>query len=837
MKIKTIFTILLFWIPVWLYGNIEPNSFGVIFVSPGGDEEANGSSWDKATTFSAALEFINDDSNAGNASEIWMKQGEYFINEKAFRIRNGVAVYGGFSGDESDPDSRPSVEGSEKTILTRDEESSNEDRILIIARNKSDRIIVSIDRVTITGGLAHKTVKDYPLSPTSAYRGGGIFIGNAEVNLKEVSITGNIANNSAVDQSGRGGGIYAIKSTLYFDNCIVSSNVAKDPLCKGGTDVSGTGGGIYSYISTVTLTKTFVDNNTAEVGDGFGYGGGIFHDTGDFKLIKCSVSNNTANYGDQGEGYGGGIHIKKGNFTLEDCTVKDNTATSGDGGPGYGGGINAFQDVTLLEISNSKIIDNYAISSSSGSSNVGKGGGIYANISPLSIKNSIISGNVATVGGGEGSGGGLHIRGNKTINIINTLFHSNTAGNKGGGINVESGTNITLTNLTMAHNQGENSEDPSPEDGDGIYMNNGTKATLYNCILWNNGDNDLKCEDQSNTNRHHSLIRGYDNSENHIDELDGTGENEENDNYPLFADPDNQNYRLEHGSPARSLGAPDANGEEFDLDGYDRIIDGKIDLGVYQFGLFHTVTLSAPRGFHYGLPYADNYNKITDLVYEVAHNQPFKFEIARRSGYGGNAVVKADGTTIYPDNGIYSVNIEKNLEISVIGFYALPDPTPAYQVTFEVVGEGELRVTYGFSLEVKDGDYMDENTLLTIHATPAEGYLLQNIEVNDTEIEDGGNHWIKSDTHIYVLFIREDPDPNPDPTGNKDIEKGTGVWGSSGNLHVRTDQPANLQVISINGKVVANQSLETGESMIPLPKGVYIYVLDNKKAGKIIIRD
>lgn len=826
MKIKTIFTVLLFWFPVLLYGAIKPSQEGIIFVNPYGGNDADGSTWDQAITLQEALEFINEESNPDVNYQIWMQEGEYFIHERAFRIRKNVTMYGGFSGIESSTESRPSDGSAAKTILKSE---AGEDRILIIANSSSNRIKVYIDGVTITGGKAHKTVENYPLDPTSAYRGGGIFIGNAEVNFKNVSVTGNQANTQNAEQTSRGGGIYSTDSELTFVDCTISSNTAKSVSGTDGSGFSGTGGGLYCYNSTAIITNTSIHDNIATEGNANGYGGGIYSYNSTLELIKTAIYNNTAQEGNA-SGYGGGIYHKSGGFTLTNCRITNNTAITGDDGEGYGGGIYAEGGATLFEIRETDIMDNYAISSSN-SDKTAKGGGIYSHNRPFSIINSNISGNYATAGSGEGWGGGLQIKSdNREFNIVNTLFHHNVGGSKGGGIHVESGTNIILTNLTMTHNGEENSG-----EGGGMYIKSGAHAILFNCILWNNLNDDLQCEEQSVTERYSSLVRGYKNSDIDSDELNGITHKMIED-YPQFADPENQNYRLGFNSPARLLGDPSANEKDSDLDGNPRKTANEIDLGAYQYTPY-LVTLSSPIGFNYILPDINNYNLISPTEYEIGSGQFFRFEITTLSGYGGTAEVKANGVIIYPQNGIYSVEVKTDINITVSGFYALPNPTPLYPVTIEMIGEGELKVIYGFNFEVKDGYLMEEGSLLRIIATPEEDYVLQSIQVNNMGIENGSSYRITGTTHIYVLFAMKDPDPNPDPTGNLNMEKESKVWSTAGNLHIKTSQPVNLRVISITGKVVINQSFGTGESTIPLPKGIYIYVLGNNKPGKIIIRD
>ena len=73
----------------------------VIHVSPGGDEQADGTSWQKATTLSHALTLA--DTYAGNAV-LWLKEGFYPVEKPIHPDR--MEICGGFAGSEQTPDER-----------------------------------------------------------------------------------------------------------------------------------------------------------------------------------------------------------------------------------------------------------------------------------------------------------------------------------------------------------------------------------------------------------------------------------------------------------------------------------------------------------------------------------------------------------------------------------------------------------------------------------------------------------------------------------------------------------------------------------------------------------
>jgi hypothetical protein len=82
----------------------------------------------------------------------------------------------------------------------------------------------------------------------------------------------------------------------------------------------------------------------------------------------------------------------------------------------------------------------------------------------------------------------------------------------------------------------------------------------------------------------------------------------------------------------------------------------------------------------------------------------------------------------------------------------------------------------------------------------------------------------------YILY------PNTlDNSGNAaEPVDGTHIWSSAGTLHVRTAQPAVLHVYTPAGALHAQQTLPAGETVLPLPPGIYIVKVGNA-TEKIVI--
>src|SRR5262245_34909174 len=123
----------------------------------------------------------------------------------------------------------------------------------------------------------------------------------------------------------------------------------------------------------------------------------------------------------------------------------------------------------------------------------GEGGGIATTTGAavvVSITDTTISGNTASVtGGGNGNGGGISTTGNQgTLNITNSTISGNHADNNGGGayfITPGGGTgNETLLNVTISNNTADN--DNNGAGAGGGFAQNTAAVTLRNMIVAGN---------------------------------------------------------------------------------------------------------------------------------------------------------------------------------------------------------------------------------------------------------------------------------------------------------------------------------------------------------------
>jgi hypothetical protein len=225
-------------------------------------------------------------------------------------------------------------------------------------------------------------------------------------------------------------------------------------------------------------------------------------------------------------------------------------------------------------LNNSAILDGFSImyGRASGSAPNDCGGGMYNLSASPTITHVVISSNYAYY-----YGGGIF---NESCSptIANAVFLYNSNYQYGGGL-ANYGASPTITNAVFSSN--------SAYLGGGI-MNYGSSATLNNCILWDNsilsGGNGKQIYGNSTLN---NSCYGY-------GDKDVAGSLSTNSciiTDPKFVNAASGNFRLMANSPCVNTGKNSYNSITYDMDGEDRIINGVIDMGAYEYqGVVNTWT-------------------------------------------------------------------------------------------------------------------------------------------------------------------------------------------------------------------------------------------------------
>ena len=582
----------------------------VTYVKPGGI--GDGSSWVNASgnlqeTMSVALP----------GAQIWVAFGTYTptscsncdftARDTYFHLREGVQVYGGFAGTETNLSQRNPV--SLVTTLSGDIDGdgtlNNNSYSIVYSRDLDPS--ARLDGFTISGGNADNPDND---TATKYHSGGGWFNDGAlndyfsNPTIENCIFKNNYAISFGAALTNHGSFNGTANPTII--NCQFINNISNS---HGGA-IYNDGG--FGGESNPSLTNCTFTNNVSETGSG----GAIFNQsseggathlsvtdcnfTGNYALVKGGAINTFAKTGsslsthtnclfENNSSEAGGAIANDGSFngvcnpTYTNCQFKSNTAFNNDGGAVFNFGAlagNCSPDFTgcLFEENSSEFA----------------GAAIFNNaIEGVSVPNIIncrfLENTAGTYGGAIYNQGKT---GNASPKITNCLFFNNGALSAGAVYNLGSengNSSPEITNCTFYGNHAN--------VGGAIY-NNASDATgnsspiISNCIIYGNtaplgpifrnilGTPTIK----------YSLIDAVDceSSNSGIDGTTNCGEGMYYNVDPMFSDAANGNLHIssisseivDHGDNA-SINQANVT---VDLDNLPRIHNATVDMGVFEFG-------------------------------------------------------------------------------------------------------------------------------------------------------------------------------------------------------------------------------------------------------------
>lgn len=468
----------------------------VVRVKPGATGAQTGATWaDAYPDLQPAL-------LGGNpGDEIWVAAGTYKPGppgdrHATFRLKTGVAMFGGFAGVEAERGQRDIA--ANPTILTGDllgddgpnfSNMSDNAYQVVVAIDVDDTAI--LDGFTITAGRAD----GISLGPTplSMDQGSGANVYDATPQFLNCTFAGNWAvNHGTINDHGssivancifennyavsHGAGLYVHhhSETLAW-NCLFRGNVTAG---RGGGGYSASmhgsmwigcmfeenraynGAGFYADVSGVMLMGCHFDRNVAEIG-----GGGMFTHDGEPMIMDCMFADNIAGLdieagGGGGGGSGGaGLWTQGGEAMIAECLFTGNQSS-------FGGGLYADEESSAL-IEDCIFDDNHAR----------EGGGGYSINAPVTFRGCEFRDNTAlnsyfSVGGGAST---------YFANVVmdDCVFENNTAELGGGGQYLE-GSNPIVINCTYVGNHAIGAGEGW---GGGVLCSFDAHPQIYNCIF------------------------------------------------------------------------------------------------------------------------------------------------------------------------------------------------------------------------------------------------------------------------------------------------------------------------------------------------------------------
>ncbi|MFR3684906.1 MAG: SdrD B-like domain-containing protein [Enterococcus sp.] len=245
--------------------------------------------------------------------------------------------------------------------------------------------------------------------------------------------------------SDMGGGIYASNSSVeMLGTSSVSGNVGQ--WYTGGIHLTNSGDSELEK-SRLTMNGGSITDN---IGKGYDTGGVKVENGSSLTMNAGSITSNII----ESDGNGGGIYVAdNSSVTINGGEINKNEANNGAG---------IYHNGTTLTMTGGKIAENTSRAD---------GSGVYAN-NPFTMSNGEISANHSS-----NNGGGIFMQGS-SLSVTDGKINNNDAKNDGGGIRSTNGAELTITTSELNNN--------SSNYGGGISANGDSKLTFTSSKILDN---------------------------------------------------------------------------------------------------------------------------------------------------------------------------------------------------------------------------------------------------------------------------------------------------------------------------------------------------------------
>lgn len=284
MKFNKLFSVILVFV-LMILPESAVHAAGVLYVKPTATGTSDCSSWANACDLQVAL------AAASSGDEVWVMEGVYLPTTgtdrtASFELVNGVEIYGGFDGTETQRNER----NWESNFTFLDGSIGMQDRsdnsYHVVAANFGLNNSAVLDGFRIVDGYADASA---PVDD-----GGGLIMTYASPTLRNLLFTANYAH-------GSGGGMYSENSSPTLTNVTFLGNEAANGggmatnsgnpklvnVLFAGNKANSNGGGMSNTDSNPILTNISFSGNNA-----LGQGGGIFNNGGTMLLQNSIIFQN-----------------------------------------------------------------------------------------------------------------------------------------------------------------------------------------------------------------------------------------------------------------------------------------------------------------------------------------------------------------------------------------------------------------------------------------------------------------------------------------------------------------------------------------------------------------
>ena len=379
MRLRVCVVLLVLMGALWPSG-ARGSAAPILRVKPGGSGDC--SSWPNACDLQTAL------SSPGGNKEIWVAAGTYTPTVPAgrvatFQLADGVALYGGFAGTETQRSQRDWT--AHLTVLSGDLDGNDTTDIHGVVTSTAHIVGANALHVVTGSGVTRTAVLDGFVvtagkadQPPYDQSGGGIVDAAGSPTIRNATFIGNWAASG-------GGMLNDGDSAPLLSNVTFSAN-----------DVPQSGGAITNLGASPTLIDVTFHRNSAG-----GYGGAMESETTSSRplLVNVVFSENSGHEG-------GGMSNLGAVPTLVNVTFRGNSATA------EGGGLD-----TMCESGDTQALVNVTFTGNSAND----GGGLSTSGSCVKLVNVTFSGNAAS-----NHGGGI-MHGWGSLGLANSVLWGNTA--------------------------------------------------------------------------------------------------------------------------------------------------------------------------------------------------------------------------------------------------------------------------------------------------------------------------------------------------------------------------------------------------------------------------
>ena len=329
-----------------------------------------------------------------------------------------------------------------------------------------------------------------------------------------------------------------------------------------------------------------------------------------------------------------------------------------------------------------------------------------------------------------------------------------------------------LVNVTISGNR-------ATENGGGIYNTN-ANPEFYNSILWGNKSegNPVMINSASAPYFTYTLIERY----GDVDEWDAS-----------FGINGGHNMG---GNPL------------FKRTGFDE--DGSMRVGDYRLGISSLCINKGLNRFLYDIPVRSGVHLETGtggfnlyrVPFDVLGNERIEFDRVDMGAYE------------YARDAAMPTILRKVYLPDVEGLLLDPEPGENYTVS---------QTDFVFTITALAGYSLDDLTVETDNELrDKEGLQIVRNEDGTVTVT------LKKVTETILVTINGTSPDLSSEVDNEDIDGGGKVWSYKNHLYIRTDKGTDVQIYTIAGQLHLQQSVEAGETVIPLVHGVYIVRMDGQ---------